>query len=556
MSKPINDAGYTTDTLPIRGSKIPQQPASGAMHNIDADTLNQLRNHALPRGGLVFTGKSGNICLLPTNVTQFGTTGPFSFSLGGNFRISQAAGQSGFRPLVGQDDGGSNRKWSFYFGNTSQIYLDLWDSTNTMKEWRWNYTANNDDILVLSVDTVNHTVVLYLNGIALTAATTPGSWDGSIASVSLAPRIAGNGNSGSFTARSFGFYNLTLSAADAADIFFMGGAVPARFQYGSATNLIVANGTQADSDFSSSSTNWSIISGAAALDSNTTVAGKLYVQLGNASSLSRVGLSTISWTGNKVYFFSLKARLRSGTAVPLTIGRANFSANSVPFTPTGTEQTFTGYLRMDAAQSPLHLYNANQIDDNGSSYEFDAVVVQQVGAVFYLGLDDGRGSTAYDFSPNGLNGAITSADWFRPVTYAGTQTTDNAPSGILGEIISSAVAVGSAVSLSNNTPANVTSISLTAGDWDVEGNVNFTESSATVTGRQGCVNSTSATMSSDGTEVYCGTVTTTTSETNSTTLPRKRISIAATTTVYLVAKAGFSAGTVTAFGSITARRVR
>lgn len=139
---------------------------------------------------------------------------------------------------------------------------------------------------------------------------------------------------------------------------------------------------------------------------------------------------------------------------------------------------------------------------------------------------------------------------------AGTTTNDSAPAGYIGEFVSSLVASGSPVSLTNNTAANVTSISLTAGDWDVEGNVNFSGTTATVTAGTGGISSTSATLPTDGSEVYDGTVTTLLSDVSSVTLPRKRMSLAATTTVYMVAKKAFSAGTVVAFGSLNARRVR
>lgn len=138
----------------------------------------------------------------------------------------------------------------------------------------------------------------------------------------------------------------------------------------------------------------------------------------------------------------------------------------------------------------------------------------------------------------------------------GTATNDNATAGNIGEHTSSLIAIGSAVSLTTATPANITSISLTAGDWDVTGAINFTEGSATVTVRTGGINTTTATLPTDGTEVENGTLTTVLSTKNSVTIPRKRISIAGTTTVYLVASSTFSAGTVAGYGQITARRVR
>jgi len=132
----------------------------------------------------------------------------------------------------------------------------------------------------------------------------------------------------------------------------------------------------------------------------------------------------------------------------------------------------------------------------------------------------------------------------------------SAASGIVGEVISSLVASGSAVSLTTATAANVTSISLTAGDWDVSGNISFAGGTATYTGSAGSIGTTSATLATDGTEVNSGAQFTAVSVTDGLTVPAKQINVSATTTVYLIGKATFSAGTVSAYGSIRARRVR
>lgn len=139
---------------------------------------------------------------------------------------------------------------------------------------------------------------------------------------------------------------------------------------------------------------------------------------------------------------------------------------------------------------------------------------------------------------------------------SGTSTNDNATAGNVGERVTSLIASGSAVSLTTATAANITSISLSAGDWNVVGNVNFTETTSTVTARSAGINTTSATVPTDGTEAYCGVQSTATSEVNTIMLPAKVIKLASTTTVYLVGKATFSAGTCAGFGYIMATRVR
>lgn len=135
-----------------------------------------------------------------------------------------------------------------------------------------------------------------------------------------------------------------------------------------------------------------------------------------------------------------------------------------------------------------------------------------------------------------------------------------AAAGHVGEVISSAVAVGSAVSLTTATAANVTSISLTPGDWDVSADINFTATGATTAAGAsvvGGISTTSATLPTDGTEVndLVGGLTTTTFKTGNS-LSRKVVNVSVNTTVYLVGIATFSAGTVGAYGAIVARRVR
>ena len=135
-------------------------------------------------------------------------------------------------------------------------------------------------------------------------------------------------------------------------------------------------------------------------------------------------------------------------------------------------------------------------------------------------------------------------------------TNNDATAGSLGEYVSSLIASGSAVALTSTIDSNITSISLTAGDWDVEGNVNYYLTGATCTQKVCGITSTSATVPTDGSEVDNGTPSTALTANDGSSIPRKRFSLASTTTIYLVADATFSLGTIKAGGTITARRVR
>lgn len=135
-----------------------------------------------------------------------------------------------------------------------------------------------------------------------------------------------------------------------------------------------------------------------------------------------------------------------------------------------------------------------------------------------------------------------------------------ASAGDVGELIFSSVAIGSASGLTTATAANVLTLSLTPGDWEVSGNVNFTAASATTAAGtlwEAGVSIVSATLPTDGTEVQKLSVAlTTTSFKDSLVVPAKRISLTSNASVYLVAEGTFSAGTVGGYGHLHARRVR
>ncbi len=152
----------------------------------------------------------------------------------------------------------------------------------------------------------------------------------------------------------------------------------------------------------------------------------------------------------------------------------------------------------------------------------------------------------------------TSIATFRNATGAvlkGTMTNDNAATGYVGEYVSSTVTSGSAVSLTTTTVANVTSISLSAGDWDVSGVVGFTGSGYTLTYVQSGTSTVSATLGSVGSYDSRNTVSSP-AVNEEQVVPTQRYSLSATTTVYLVARASFTTAPLGAYGVIRGRRVR
>ena len=154
---------------------------------------------------------------------------------------------------------------------------------------------------------------------------------------------------------------------------------------------------------------------------------------------------------------------------------------------------------------------------------------------------------------------------FNTPGLVGTSTNNAAAAGMVGEMVWSTVDSGSPVSLASNTAANVTSISLTPGDWDIAAQVMHALAGLTsVTQLNASTSLTSATLSpqqgggglgagATATQTYAAT---TPSGAISQEVANVRLSIAATTIVYLVAKAIFSVSTAAAYGTIRARRAR
>ncbi len=140
----------------------------------------------------------------------------------------------------------------------------------------------------------------------------------------------------------------------------------------------------------------------------------------------------------------------------------------------------------------------------------------------------------------------------------GTTTNDSAAAGYIGEHIESVVAAVTS-GLSNSTTKNVTSVSLTAGDWDVFGIALMPASG--VMAWTAMLASFSQTSAVQGAESTIGRVTETSAGDPYTaptvTVPTLRISLASTTTIYLVVT-GYFSGTNTfgVGGRISARRVR
>ena len=259
---------------------------------------------------------------------------------------------------------------------------------------------------------------------------------------------------------------------------------------------------------------------------------KTFVAGTGISFLYGVGSTTITGLDSTKLFLGKFAPLASPTFTGTTTIPTPFTLGAISVTTTGTQLNY-----LNAATGTTGTTSTNLVFSTSPSFTTPVLGTPSSGT-----LDNCTGKPALsDSAFKGVNSAPASA------------------AGQIGEIITSKIAKGSAVSLTTNTAANITSIALTNGYWLVSANVNDTLASATTatTSRWvACINTVSAVMVTDGTErAMIVPAITTSSNAWGATIEDKIVNVSTATTAYLVQIATFSAGTVKGWGSLTAVRI-
>lgn len=236
------------------------------------------------------------------------------------------------------------------------------------------------------------------------------------------------------------------------------------------------------------------------------------------------------------------------------------SSDLVATADNGTNTTFFLDCGINSSTYNQAAYNSGGADD-GYCYATNNFFLGAAGSGKSVTIGAG-GTTSANVVATFASALITFAQPLTPsLGINGLTAGVAAGAGIDGQVISSLVPTGSGVSIATSgTTVNMSSISLTAGDWDVEGSVNFVAGSTTIVGgalHEVGFNTTSATLPVDGSEVYLSAPTLTTTSANfGTAVPRKVYNVSSTTVIYLVASGTFTAGTEKVYGTITARRIR
>jgi hypothetical protein len=220
---------------------------------------------------------------------------------------------------------------------------------------------------------------------------------------------------------------------------------------------------------------------------------------------------------------------------------------------------FSGALTLTYHATSLLLpSNANIVTVAGDTAEFESLGSGNWRCNWYM-RDSALPALAGANSDITSLTAVTALSTTGGVDIKGTNTNDSAAAGDVGEYVESIVTVGSAISLTSTVAANVTSISLTAGDWDVTGVTAFNPAGTTsITISRGSISTTSATIDTSPGRLagHASEAQVPAGNASFYPLPVARLSLSTATTVYLVATSTFTVSTLSAYGIISARRVR
>lgn len=155
----------------------------------------------------------------------------------------------------------------------------------------------------------------------------------------------------------------------------------------------------------------------------------------------------------------------------------------------------------------------------------------------------------------GANADITSLTYSGGVAVKGIPNAGAATAGYVGETIESVV--GSTSAPSSGAYGDLTSITLTAGDWDLGAMVVGELNGATLTSMQAGIGSTTG---NNGSGLQYGDTTgdflPTSANRAGVAIPPRVVKLSGTTTYYLKMLAVYSAGTPKFYGRLSARRMR
>lgn len=284
----------------------------------------------------------------------------------------------------------------------------------------------------------------------------------------------------------------------------------------------------------------------------------------STSNSGIVNTTTQSFAGNKTFSGSIKTQTSfiledpaSGTNTITVQAPTGLSPSYTLTMPSddgvsGQVLTTDGSGNLSWSTVTVGVSGVLSLSEGGTSKNMTAVA----GGVVYTDSDSMEVTSAGASGQVLLSSGSSAPSWGTDVL--GVSTNSNASSGYKGEYVESVV-----TSLTNFPTTgqfgDFTSISLTAGDWDVSAMMNIAANGSTVTAINVGISTTSGNSSSGlqfGNNAFEGKLPVVSGSDGNGYVPVYRMSLSTTTTVYFKYAAAYSVATPQARGRLSARRIR
>ena len=283
--------------------------------------------------------------------------------------------------------------------------------------------------------------------------------------------------------------------------------------------------------------------------------GNFNTTISNAASVGQSQVISIPDSGAATGSFILSATINAAQII--TTGQLSVTngvaagavgGGSNNFLASYSPTTAKGGLLFQAANNAG---NTNTIITNASMGQASTLTIPDPGASTANFVLTAAAATQTIGSALSVTGNLTPS---QTNGIVGTTTNNNANTGSVGEFVSSVVTAASPTNINSGSATDLTSISLTAGDWDVWGNIGYIPAAGTTTTiAQGWLSSSSATIPDASLKNF--------EAFNSAfgygfTVPSQRFSLSGTTSIYITGDVTFAVSTMTFYGGIYARRRR
>jgi hypothetical protein len=265
--------------------------------------------------------------------------------------------------------------------------------------------------------------------------------------------------------------------------------------------------------------------------------------LGTAPTISNPKINAIN---DQTFNLPVLSFINAASSVNSIIAVASATGNATGFQFTGTDANVNATFGVKG--SGIFTF-ANNLGGTANNILILAGASTSVnGFTITSALTTASPSFAATGTDTNISGTIDSKGTGR-IAIKGIGTNTAAAAGYIGEFLSSTILSAAAIGFTNTVVQNLTSITLTAGDWDVWGNVGFSGTTCQ-TGQAGVSTTTGALPDNAFTQYINGAAT---APARIVVPPHQRFLVSTSTIVYMV---GFISGTGTlkGYGGIYARR--